>query len=169
MSLMAPASPPISISCLICPVLAVIWGLCLSLSVQRRQGSLYSLQGRWKKKKCAEGQLSLQPMEEAHCPFLQGPPPTSHTCHTSHTCSLSCHLTEPCFSSGPAVPGSDSRSRGAGAMKGDQEIPKVSSLFWVATEERQHLQTLHCETREGALLPLPRVAHSGSGTLWGSF
>lgn len=44
-------------------------------------------------------------------------------------------------------------------MKGNQEEP---SLFWVATEERQHLQTLHCETGEGALLPSPRVAHLGS-------
>lgn len=56
--------------------------------------------------------------------------------------------------------------RGAGAMKGNQEEP---SLFWVATEERQHLQTLHCETGEGALLPSPRVAHLGSAHTVGIF
>lgn len=113
------------------------------------------------------------------CPFPQGPRPTSHTCHTSHTCSLSCHLIEPCFSSGPAVPGSDFRRkrswsygrrswrdltfldchRGQGLLKPPGSVPKGNIIrYYNVKPERGGLFSLH-----------PESYTQGQLTLWGSF
>lgn len=156
-----PSISPISISWLICPFLEVRWGPCLSLSVQRRQGSFYKLQGRWKKRSVRKDNSACSPWRRLTVLFCKGHlPPTTPVIPTTPAASAatSQNLVFPVAQLFLAVtPG----GRGAEAMKGDHE---ETSLLGVVTEERltdssrfcskrQHLQTLQCEAGEGVSSP----------------
>lgn len=165
----------ISISRVICPFLAVRWGPCLSLPVQRRQGSFYNLQGRWEKRSVRKDNSGCSPWRRLTGLFRKGHlPPTTPVIPAAPAASAatSQNLVFPVAQLFLAVtPG----GRGAEAMKEDHE---ETSLFWVATEERladgsklcskrQYPPTLQCETGLGALLASPRVAHLGSAHIVG--